>query len=92
MSTLSYFLLGLVVSMSAIFYLRSINEKRRRVIGKNAAPILPQYHRLGWALAVLPGVVSVIAGQTSAFLAWCGAVTVCSWLIVSRTRRPRTTK
>lgn len=87
MTTLVAFLLGLAASLAAVFYLLSINDKRQRALRSKATITLPRLPLAGWTLALLPGPILLLAGQTSAFLAWSGALTVCSWIMVSRAPR-----
>jgi hypothetical protein len=87
MTNVTAFLIGLATSLAAIFYLMSIDEKRRRALGKKSAMALPKMPIAGWLLALLPGPALLLAGQTSAFLTWCGAFTICSWIMASRAPR-----
>ncbi len=81
------FAAGTAVSLLGVVYLLYSDTKRIRVFRLNRMPALPRYRRAGWALAFAPGAALLGAGELSAFLAWCGAITVLAWLVVARTPR-----
>ncbi|MGQ2940749.1 MAG: hypothetical protein ACT6Q7_07685 [Blastomonas fulva] len=85
MSTLSLFAAATAISLLAVIYLLYTDTKRIRVFRLNRAHALPRYRRAGWALAFAPGAGLLALGELSAFLAWCGAITVLAWLVVART-------
>lgn len=89
MSTLSLFLAVSAVSLLAVVYLLYTDAKRIRVFRLNRARGLPRYRRAAWALAFAPGAALLGAGELSAFLGWCGAITVLGWLVAARTPQTR---
>lgn len=84
MTTPIAFLAALAASILGLGYLRRIDQKRRRALGISRAHGLPQSKAAGWLLVISPGIVLVVAGQVSAFLAWSGAVMICAWLMAAK--------
>lgn len=85
MSTLLLFAAATAISLLGIVYLLTTDAKRIRVFRLNRVRALPRYRRAAWALALVPGATLLAFGELSAFLAWCGAITVLAWLVVART-------
>ena len=82
MTTFVHFGLASSVSLLAVMYLLLIDRKRRRVLRLAEQSRVPQLPVLGWLAVLLPGTVLFGLEQYGAFLAWCGAITVPSWLMV----------
>ena len=84
MSTSIAFVAALALSIAGLCYLLLIDEKRRRVFRVERPFALPRSKAAGWLLVIVPGPSLMAIGQVSAFLAWCGAVTISAWLMAAR--------
>lgn len=87
MSTVLLVAAATAVSLLAVVYLLYTDAKRIRVFRLNRAQALRGYRQAGWVIAVAPGAAMVAFGELSAFLVWCGAITVLGWLVVTWTPR-----
>lgn len=85
MSTVVLFLAATAASLIAVVYLLYTDAKRTRVFRIDRRMALPRSARAGWALTFAPGVALLALGELSAFLVWCGAITVLAWLVAART-------
>lgn len=84
MTTFIVFLIATVVSVGAVFLLRSVDDKRRRIFFSDRERIPPAIRLLGWLGVFGPGIILFGFQQYSAFLSWFGMITVIGWLIAAR--------
>ena len=84
------FLIASIVSVGAIFLLRSTDDKRRRVFLGDRESSAPAVKAMGWAGVFVPGLILFGLQQYSAFLSWFGLITVAGWLIAARTPQSKT--
>lgn len=86
MSTLAATLLAVVFSSAALFFARSVNPKRRRVL-KQTDDDNPMRHRLAWLAAIVPGAALIALGNVAALICWFAVITVIGWLVAMQGAR-----
>ncbi len=84
MTTFVVFSIAMAVSVCAVFLLRSIDDKRRRIFFRDRERGAPAMRLLGWIGVLAPGLILFGSQQYSAFLSWFGMITVIGWLIAAR--------
>ncbi|MEM0928731.1 MAG: hypothetical protein AAGI89_05505 [Pseudomonadota bacterium] len=84
MITATIYICATLLSAAAIAYLLLTDPKRARVFKQKSIVSLPRKPRLAWVIVFSPAAVLLVAGQTSAFLAWFGTMTVVGWLMAMK--------
>lgn len=76
-------LLATMTSLGVFLTLRFYDAKRRRVLKQKARPS-PIHVGWLWAGVLFPGFVIMGLGNTSAFICWLAAISLCGWLVALR--------
>lgn len=75
-------LMALAVSLIALFYLKQVDPKRRRVY---RLPKMTRgekkYTRIAWLFSLIPGLVLLVMQDYSEFIMWFAAYSLLGWLV-----------
>lgn len=92
MTTISLFMIALLVSLAGFAYLALTDPKRRRLANAAKQSPVARVVYLGWLVVALPGALLLPLGELSAFVSWLGAITVSGWLLVMILFRDQTAR
>jgi hypothetical protein len=82
MSTYSWALLALVISLLPLVMIARRDPKRLRSLRDKRAPSSSSVRRALSAVVLLPGLALCVVGEWPAFLIWLGSVTALGWIFV----------
>lgn len=73
-------LIALLISFSALVYLRNSDTKRRRVFN---LPLWtkPKRHLLAWSVCLLPSIVLLYLGLFAPFIMWFATLSLLGWIV-----------